>query len=258
MCSVVGYIGHRQSCTIVVEGLQRLEYRGYDSSGFACIDQDTKKLSCVKATGRLENLIQRLQEKPLKGIVGVGHTRWSTHGVASEANAHPHFGCQGFISIVHNGIIENFAELKQELEAEGHVFRSETDSEVIAHLFEQLYTSIKKYDQALFQLARRLQGAFAVVIMMQEHPDVLLALRKNSPLCIGVGKEEMFIASDILAFAGRTNDVLFLPDSTSAIITAQEAQVYNFFGDLQYVATQHVDTTWLSSGKQGDTKYDDQ
>ncbi len=255
MCSVVGYIGRRQSCALVMEGLARLEYRGYDSSGFACVDSETQQLRCEKAAGRLSQLVTRLQERPIDGTVGVGHTRWSTHGVASEANAHPHFDCTRKISLVHNGIIENYLPLKKELEAEGHVFASQTDSEVIAHLFERAFAESKSCKKAVMQLVSELRGAYAIVIVMEEHPEILIGIRKSSPLCIGVGSGEMFVASDVLAFAGKTDRVAFLPEQTFTLVTKDNASVYNFSGELIDVPVQKLDSVWAATEKNGHEHY---
>ncbi len=255
MCSVVGYIGQRQSCALVMEGLARLEYRGYDSSGFACVDNETRRLMSAKSAGRLSQLVTRLQEKPIDGTVGVGHTRWSTHGVASEANAHPHFDCTKKISLVHNGIIENYLTLKKELEAEGHVFLSQTDSEVIAHLFERAFEQTKSCKKAVMQLVSQLHGAYAVVIVMEEHPELLIGIRKSSPLCIGVGDGEMFIASDVLAFAGKTDRVSFLPEKTFTLVTKDKAAVYDFDGQLLDLPVEKLDSVWTATEKQGHEHY---
>ena len=263
MCSVVGYVGYRQSCSLVIQSLSRLEYRGYDSSGFACIDVRTHKLSCVKTVGGIVSLQAKLDEKQCDGFVGVGHTRWSTHGTSSEINAHPHTDCHQKIAVVHNGIIENHAVLKKELEALGHTFRSQTDSEVIAHLFEQILLEVYDYRLAAQLLVSRLQGAYAIVIMMEAFPEVLIAIRKNSPLCIGVGKNEFFIASDVLAFSGMIEKVIFMPEQTIAFVSKQQSEkaseiaivFSDFFHNQIHPKVQPLDAVWLASEKDGYEHY---
>ena len=256
MCSVVGYVGHRQSCSVVLEGLSRLEYRGYDSAGFACIDTRTQQLSCAKAVGKLSSLTQQLQQNPIDGSVGIGHTRWATHGVASQANAHPHFDCFKTLSVVHNGIIENYQALKAELESKGHVFVSATDSEVIAHLFEQsLVDHGHCISKATTALVSQLHGAYACIIVMQNQPDLLIAIRKSSPLCIGFGTQEMFIASDVLAFAGKTDKVAFLPEQTYAFVKQDSVSVYTFNNEPVALSLQKLDVAWLATDKAGYEHY---
>lgn len=259
MCSVVGYIGKQQSREIVLDGLSRLEYRGYDSSGFACLDQDNCQLLYAKASGALSNLVAIFKDKPINGAVGIGHTRWSTHGVANQENAHPHFDCEKTLSLVHNGIIENYRELKTELEAQGHLFRSETDSEVIAHLLEQalkIKNSEEKFViEAVRSVVAKLTGAYAFVAVLQEFPDMLIIARKGSPLCIGIGEDEMFVASDVLAFAGRTKRVVFMPEQTFALVSRKEIALYNFAGEMLAHDIKELDTQWLSAEKDGHEHY---
>ncbi len=251
MCSVVGYIGHRKSCALVMQGLSRLEYRGYDSSGFACIEKNSQKLVCVKTVGGIASLEAALDKNAVDGFVGIGHTRWSTHGIPSENNAHPHLDCKKKIAVVHNGIIENHVALKAELEALGHIFSSQTDSEIIAHLFEQALTEHQDYRYAAQILASRLVGAYAIVIMMEDFPDVMIALRKNSPLCIGVGDNEMFVASDVLAFSGLVEKVIFIPEHTIVYISKEQAQAVDFFNTPLRLTVQFLDKVWIASEKDG-------
>ncbi len=251
MCSVVGYVGKQLSRSFVIEGLTRLEYRGYDSAGFACIHSADNKIMYTKSQGGIEHLLHNFEQFPIDGHVGMGHTRWSTHGVSSIENAHPHFDCHKKISIVHNGIIENYHELKQKLLKEGHQFKSNTDTETAAHLFESLLKEHKQVKPAVLALAQALEGAYAFTLMMAEYPSMLVAVRKRSPLCIGKGEEEMFIASDLLAFAGKTNKVLFLPDECCAFITKNSVELYDFQGTPLPVSFQIVTIPWTADLKGG-------
>lgn len=251
MCSVVGYVGHRQSCSLVLDGLSRLEYRGYDSSGFACIDAQTHHLSCTKAVGKLSNLVELLQEKPSDGNVGIGHTRWSTHGIPSERNAHPHFDCHKKLAVVHNGIIENYQVLKAALQVEGHLFASDTDTEVIAHLFEQEQAHTASSKEAVLCTVAQLQGAYACVLILESQPDTLIGIRKSSPLCVGRGKDEMFIASDVLAFSGQVEEVAFFPQETFAFVTAQGVEAYDFLGNPITLVFEKLDALWIAAEKEG-------
>lgn len=234
----------RESRAIVLEGLSRLEYRGYDSAGFACIDPEDNRLMYAKAEGKLSRLVAQLQEHPIDGFAGIGHTRWSTHGASSEQNAHPHFDCHKQISVIHNGIIENHHELKRQLESEGHHFHSQTDTETIAHLFEVVLARTPILSDAIAQLVTHFQGAYAFVSLLQEHPDVIVAVRKRSPLCIGIGEGQMFVASDMLAFAGKVPKVLFMPDESFALVRKEGIELYAFDGTPLPIMIQDVDVTW--------------
>jgi len=240
MCGVVGYIGKAYCRDFIIQGLLRLEYRGYDSSGIACIEPKGKKLVFLKSEGRLQNLIEKFKDFPIDGFVGIGHTRWSTHGIVSHQNAHPQFDCQKNISIVHNGIIENHNTLRQELETSGHIFNSTTDTEVIAHFLEDLLVIHKTLISTLVALVSRLEGAYAFACLIQNFSDHIVVVRKRSPLCVGIGQGEMFIASDLLAFSDKTNKVLFLPDESFAIITQDSVQLYDFTGNLLPVNIQEI------------------
>lgn len=251
MCSVVGYVGKGLSRSFVIEGLSRLEYRGYDSAGYACLNPHDNRLAYIKSQGGIQQLVKKFEKTPIDGFVGIGHTRWSTHGISSDLNAHPHFDCHKTLSIVHNGIIENFHELKTQLEQAGHVFSSQTDTETIAHLFESLLLTHATFKHAVIHLVNCLQGAYAFICLMQEHPDLMVAVRKRSPLCIGIGEDEMFVASDLLAFAGSTKKVLFLPDESFALIRKDRIELFDFSGRALPLAIQDVDHSWVASGKQG-------
>jgi glucosamine--fructose-6-phosphate aminotransferase (isomerizing) len=253
MCSVVGYVGTQKSRAAVLDGLKRLEYRGYDSSGYACLDGTNHRLMYAKAEGALKNLIRIFDKNPIDGRVGIGHTRWSTHGVANEQNAHPHFDCHKTISIVHNGIIENYTVLKKELIAQGHVFHSDTDTEVIAHLMESEFQNNVgiTLPQLMTLVVGRLVGAYAFMVVMQEYPDTIIAVRKGSPLCIGVGDQEMFVASDVLAFAGKIDRVVFMPEKTFAIVTKDDMQLYDFAAVRQDFVIKQLDAQWIAVEKNG-------
>lgn len=255
MCSVVGFIGSKNSQSQVLEGLLRLEYRGYDSAGFACVDQQTGHIACVKTPGSVAQLQEQLLQTPIDGHIGIGHTRWSTHGVASEQNAHPHVDCRKQISLVHNGIIENYYELREQLALQGHLFVSQTDSEVIAHLFESLIIQTADIYQATMQLVHVLRGAYACVVFDQNFPDTLVAIRRRSPLCIGKGAAGFFVASDELAFAGKVDQVLFMPDESFALVTRQGIQLYNFLGKQLTDTFQPASSTWHLDDKQGYAHY---
>jgi glutamine---fructose-6-phosphate transaminase (isomerizing) len=230
MCTVVGYIGKAFCSAFIFEGLARLEYRGYDAAGFACLDSQSRKLLYSKSSGQLTNLIDRVKNNPIDGFSGIGHTRWSTHGDTKEENAHPHFDCSKTISVVHNGIIENYHELKQEMIQHGHIFSSQTDTEVISHLFESLLQKKEIISADVVALIQQLDGAYAFIVMQQAFPELLIVVRKKSPLCIGLGDNEMFIASDVIAFGDRTDRVLFLPDESFAFVLRDQLHLYDFTG----------------------------
>jgi len=251
MCTVVGYIGKSFCSSFIFEGLARLEYRGYDSAGFACLEPINKKLLYLKASGQLTNLTERLKQDPIDGFSGIGHTRWSTHGDFSVNNAHPHFDCSKTISVVHNGIIENYSDLKAQLKLSGHIFDSETDTEVISHLFEFFLQSTTMQPSAVCNVVQSLQGTYAFIVMLQAFPDQLIIVRKKSPLCIGIGKGEMFIASDVIAFAGKTDQVFFLPDESFAFVSKDTINVYDFAGNELPVEPQVMKATFERSDKNG-------
>ena len=249
MCAVVGYAGKSFCSAFILEGLARLQYRGYDSAGFACLDSISQKLLYSKSSGHLSNLANRVKQNPIDGFLGIGHTRWSTHGDVSEKNAHPHFDCSQTISVVHNGIIENYATLREKMLASGHLFHSETDTEVISHLCESLTEKISIDALDVAKLVQQLEGAYAFIVMLQAFPDFLIAVRKKSPLCIGVGEDEMFVASDMLAFSGKTNKVIFLPDETFAIVSCDNVLLYDFYGNQISWQWQMVDAHFEVASK---------
>ena len=224
MCGVVGYIGKKQAAPILIDGLQRLEYRGYDSAGIAVISGGA--IASGKEAGRLAHLEKLLADHPLAGSCGIGHTRWATHGAPSQINSHPHFSADGAIAVVHNGIIENYAELRDELEAKGHRFLSETDTETVPHLIDQeLREGAGSPLEALQRALKKLRGAYALGILFRDEPDRIYCARLGSPLIIGLGQDENFIASDVPAIISRISRAIYLNDGEIAVLTAGGVQV---------------------------------
>jgi len=215
VCGIVGYIGGRQACPILVDGLKRLEYRGYDSAGIAILSHNG--IDVRKSVGKLKALECALENCEPAGCVGIGHTRWATHGRPSDENAHPHSDCTGRITVVHNGIIENYLELKEMLVAEGHIFRSETDTEAAAHLIEKYYSG--DLADAVRKASKELEGSFALVVISSDEPGVIVATRRHSPLVIGLGKDENFLASDVAAFLKYTRNVIYADDDNAVVVT---------------------------------------
>jgi glucosamine--fructose-6-phosphate aminotransferase (isomerizing) len=215
MCGIVGYIGDREAQNILLKSLSRLEYRGYDSAGLAIIRG--KRIELVKRQGKLKILVNELKLNGMKGTTGIGHTRWATHGVPNDINAHPHLDCKGKIAVVHNGIIENYLELKERLKKEGHKFTSETDTEVIAHLIEKLYSG--DIAEAVRKAIKLLHGSYAIAVIHKDEPNKLIGARCDSPLIVGVGKGENFLASDVPAVLDHTKEVIYLNNYEMAILT---------------------------------------
>jgi glucosamine--fructose-6-phosphate aminotransferase (isomerizing) len=216
MCGIVAYVGPREAQQIIIKGLKRLEYRGYDSAGIALLN---KGLNVYKKKGKVSELEEHLKGKDLTSHIGIGHTRWATHGEPNDVNAHPHYSSSKKLAIIHNGIIENYSSLKQELINKGHTFSSETDTEVLIHFIEDIYDNNNcTIDEAVRLALTKVVGAYAIVIMSLENPDMLIAARKGSPLVIGVGKNEFFMASDATPIIEYTNDVVYLNDLEIAII----------------------------------------
>jgi len=226
MCGIVGYIGEQQATPIVLEGLRRLEYRGYDSAGIATFEEG--KVTARRAEGKLANLEQRLRDEPLPGTLGIGHTRWATHGRPSETNAHPHKA--GGIVVVHNGIIENYVELREMLRGKGHTFRSETDTEIIAHLIEEHYRCGRDFEKAVRTALSEVRGAYAVAILCEQEPDTLIAAKLGSPLVLGQGQGEYFVASDIPAMLSHTREMIFLEDGELVVMSRKAMQVSTLDG----------------------------
>ncbi|NLU47904.1 MAG: glutamine--fructose-6-phosphate transaminase (isomerizing) [Syntrophomonadaceae bacterium] len=226
MCGIMGYIGTNGNATaVILDGLNKLEYRGYDSAGICTLQDDG--LCIQKKKGRLADLTEAIGELPVSSI-GIGHTRWATHGVPSDTNAHPHCDCSGRIAVVHNGIIENYAALRKDLILEGHDFVSETDTEVVVHLLERYYNG--SLETAVRRMLADLQGSFALAIVCQDEPDKLVAVKKDSPLIIGLGEGENYVASDIPAIVGRTNQVYIMEDNELAVVTADEVKITDLEG----------------------------
>ncbi|MBX5435814.1 MAG: glutamine--fructose-6-phosphate transaminase (isomerizing) [Alicyclobacillaceae bacterium] len=238
MCGIVGYVGWRSVQDVVVGGLRKLEYRGYDSAGIAALAGG--QVCAVKSVGRLANLEARLAAQPLDGSVGIGHTRWATHGRPSDENAHPHLDCGGRFAIVHNGIVENYLTLRAELLQRGHVFQSETDTEVIAHLMEELYDG--DLVSTTLNVVRRIRGAYALVVLHRDDPERLIAVRRSSPLVIGLGQGEQFIASDIPAILEYTRDVYVLDDGELAVVRRDGVECFTLSGEPVNKQPFHV--TW--------------
>lgn len=217
MCGIVAYIGHRQAYPIIMKGLQRLEYRGYDSAGIALINDQGMKV--FKKAGKVSDLLKYTAGKKIHGHSGMGHTRWATHGEPNDTNAHPHWSESGDLTIIHNGIIENYGSIKKELTKRGHTFKSETDTEVLVHLIEDIQTnSHVELEEAVRLALAEVVGAYAIVIMSKENPDTLIAARKGSPIVLGIGKDEYFIASDATPIVEYTKDVVYLNDGEVSII----------------------------------------
>lgn len=237
MCGIVGYIGKNEAVPVLIDGLKRLEYRGYDSAGVTVYEQG--KLNTVKAVGRLAQVEQILNTRPLHGNLGIGHTRWATHGRPSDRNAHPHQDCNRKISVVHNGIIENYIEIKEWLQEKGHIFTSETDTEVIPHLIEEFYQD--DLAAAVRQALTRLDGAYAIVAICNDHPDQMVVARKASPLIVGLGQGENFVASDIPAVLPYTREIFILEDGEMAMVTATAVQVFTFAGQTVVKQPYHVE-----------------
>lgn len=252
MCGIVGYIGSQEASPILMEGLERLSYRGYDSAGLALVDEQGK-INVRKAKGRLENLKNLLAENPLKGRIGIGHTRWATHGEPSDLNAHPHTDVKGGIAVVHNGIIENHEPLRRHLEAAGLQFLSQTDTEVVAHLLHHLYDGDMK--STLLKAMTLLEGSYALGILCDQEPGVLYCARNDSPLVIGVTKGAALLASDIPALLGHTRDVIFLEDKEIAILDENGVSLYDHYGQQKERTLFHVDWDLSSAEKGGYAHY---
>lgn len=254
MCSVVGYIGNKLSRAIVLKGLERLEYRGYDSAGFACLDQSSNSLQLVRAAGALSNLYEKVSHSPIDGSVGIGHTRWATHGAATELNAHPHVDCTQSICVVHNGIIENHHHLRERLQS-SHDIRSQTDTELIAHLYESALEAEIDLVKAVCSVAQQLEGAYAFVAIAQQHPDAIVAVRKGSPLCVGMGQGQTYVASDVFAFADYTQRVAYLPEKSFAIVHKDSYEVYDFHGKPLYIPVIEIEALPDTGSKSGYEHY---
>ncbi len=251
MSGIIGYIGNKRVVPVLLEGLQRLQYRGYDSAGLAVIREG--KLEIRRATGKLRNLEEVIRLHPLDGTYGIGHTRWATHGAPTEENAHPHRDCHGTVVVVHNGIIENYLELKKQLEDEGHKFTTETDTEVIAHLIEKHLNGAaansgsspaktESLEEAVRLAVRQLTGVFALAIISTKDLNKIVAVRQGPPAVIGLGKDEYFVASDVPAILYHTRDLFFLADGDLAVLTPHGVKLTDFDGHPVTRRVQHI--TW--------------
>jgi glucosamine--fructose-6-phosphate aminotransferase (isomerizing) len=246
MCGIVGYVGKKQVVPVILDGLKRLEYRGYDSAGIA-VAGDSEGLQIRRAEGKLRNLEEVIRLKPLHGTYGIGHTRWATHGRPTEENAHPHRDCTGRIVVVHNGIIENYLVLKKKLIEEGHRFATETDTEVIAHLVEKYFLKTGNghspaLEEAVRKAVRELTGVFALAVISVDDQNKIVAARQGPPAVIGLGNDEYFVASDVPAILYHTRDLFFLADGDLAVITPEGVQLCDFTGKPIIRQVQHV--TW--------------
>ncbi|PYT22843.1 MAG: glutamine--fructose-6-phosphate transaminase (isomerizing) [Acidobacteria bacterium] len=227
MCGIVGYVGTRKAVPIILEGLKRLEYRGYDSAGLAVYCDDAT-LAIRRASGKLRNLEEAIRQDPVDGKYGIGHTRWATHGRPTEENAHPHRDCTGDIVVVHNGIVENYLSLKQQLQDEGHTFKTETDTEVIAHLVEKYFKG--NLEQSVRAAVKDLSGVFALAVLARSDPNKIVAARSGPPVVIGLGDGEYFVASDVPAILHHTRDMFFLADGDMAVLTPEGVRLSDFEG----------------------------
>jgi len=237
MCGIVGYIGSTTAVPIILDGLRRLEYRGYDSAGIAVLNGDNR-LAVRRASGKLCNLEKTIQEDPVSGLYGIGHTRWATHGRPTEENAHPHRDCNSDIVVVHNGIVENHFSLKEQLEAEGHKFITQTDTEVIAHLIEKHHKG--NLEKAVRAAVKELRGVFGIAVIASSDPSKIVAARSGPPIVIGLGKNENFVASDIPALLGHTRDVIFLSDGDLAVLTPDGIHITDFDGHTMSRPVTHI------------------
>jgi glucosamine--fructose-6-phosphate aminotransferase (isomerizing) len=238
MCGIVGYIGPKRVVPLILDGLRRLEYRGYDSAGIAVVG-DNGKLEIRRAPGKLRNLEESIRITPLDGVYGIGHTRWATHGRPTEENAHPHRDCTGEIVVVHNGIIENYIELKKQLIGEGHKFQTETDTEIIAHLLEK-FSKDSSLEEAVLKAVKVMGGAYALVALSTKDPNKIVAARLGPPIVVGLGENEFFVASDIPAILAHTRSVFFLGDGEVAVLTPQGVRLIDFESRAINRPAQHV------------------
>lgn len=241
MCGIVGYVGNRQVVPVIIDGLRKLEYRGYDSAGIAVVDE-VQDLKVRRAEGKLRNLEEVIRLNPLDGTYGIGHTRWATHGRPTEENAHPHRDCTGRVVVVHNGIIENYTQLKERLRARDHRFVTETDTEVVAHLIEEHLHEENSLEAAVRRTVAELRGIFALAILSTDEPDTIIAVRQGPPVVIGLGDGEYFVASDIPPILQHTRDIFFLGDGEIAALTRDAVRVMDFDGNVVEPKQQRI--TW--------------
>jgi glutamine---fructose-6-phosphate transaminase (isomerizing) len=241
MCGIVGYVGNKPVVPLIIDGLRKLEYRGYDSAGIAVVNGN-HELQIRRAEGKLRNLESVLQQNPLSGTYGVGHTRWATHGRPTEENAHPHRDCSGRVIVVHNGIIENYLQLKKELREKDHEFVTETDTEIVAHLIEEHLKQGADFEQSVRETVLQLTGIFALSIISADYPDTIISARQGPPVVMGLGDGEFFVASDVPAILEHTRDVFFLADGEIAVMTRNGIRVTDFQG--KEVQPEQTRITW--------------
>ena len=249
MCGIVGYVGCKNASQILINALKKLEYRGYDSAGIAIIEDDD--IIVRKCKGALKFLEEKIADEVIKGTVGIGHTRWATHGEPSDSNSHPHASMDGSISIVHNGIIENYAELKAKLQAQGVVFKSQTDTEVVVHLIDKAYKQHKDIFKAVLEVLHIVEGSYALGVICKDYPDRVICCRKESPLVIGLGKGENFIASDVPALLEHTRDVYYLGEKELAVLYTDHVDLFNFEGEKIIKEPSHVEWDMDAAEKGG-------
>jgi glucosamine--fructose-6-phosphate aminotransferase (isomerizing) len=250
VCGIVGYIGERPALDVIMQGLRRLEYRGYDSAGVAVLDGDG--LAVERRAGKLANLDEALASRELPGRLGIGHTRWATHGAPTDRNAHPHLDCHNRIAVVHNGTLENFAELREGLEHRGHTLRSETDTEAVAHLIEERYADNGgDLAAAVRDVARDLEGSFVLVVSASDQPELVIGARRNLPLVVGLGEGENFLASDVTAFIAYTRDARAIDQDQVVELRREAVRVTDLDGNLVEGSTYHVDWDTAAAEKSG-------
>src|SRR3954464_12785030 len=225
MCGIIGYAGTRDVVPVLIGGLKKLEYRGYDSAGIAVVDGNGVEV--VRAEGKLSNLETKLDAAPLKGTFGMGHTRWATHGKPNENNAHPHRDCTGKVVVIHNGIIENFLSIKHRLQKIGHEFKTETDTEVVAHLIEENMKDGTKFVDAVKKTLKELEGHYALVMIDGAEPGTIVAAKQGPPLVVGLGENENMVASDVAPLLAYTRNIIYLEDGEYVIANQKGAQVYS-------------------------------
>lgn len=241
MCGIVAYVGDQQAAPILIKGLKRLEYRGYDSAGIALLDDD-KKIKIYKKAGKVKALEDVMLQHDHEGKIGIGHTRWATHGEPNDENAHPHFGQNEILALVHNGIIENYAAVKAQLLSKGHVFHSQTDTEVLVHLIEDIYSHEKvSFDEAVRLALNQVHGAYAIVVISKLDPEMIVAARKGSPLVVGVGNNEFLLASDASPIIEYTKSVVYLNDSEMAIIKDRTLSIKTITNEVKSAYVQELD-----------------
>ena len=249
MCGIVGYVGDKNASQVLINALKKLEYRGYDSAGIAVLNGES--ILVRKCKGAIKFLEQKIADETINGCMGIGHTRWATHGEPSDTNSHPHTNMDNTISIVHNGIIENYAELKIKLQNKGIVFQSQTDTEVIVHLIDQNYKIEKDLFKAVLKTLHTLEGSFALGVLCKDYPDRIICARKESPLVVGLGKNENFIASDVTALLEHTRDVYYLDEKELAVLYTDHVELFNFDGEKIIKQPSHVEWEMEAAEKGG-------